>query len=162
MLFVMVSQQVIKPPEAKDVVRTQLPLTTHPLMAPKALHPTDIVGVDQVLLKESGEEGKIFRYNFRAEAPQLLKRLMAELPEKEGWRARQTGVDRYIVERVVKSGPLYSQALVIWPYKMVRDAKVHVGWRALPPEKSKGWVFVSYQETKLPKQPPSLGKPGKG
>ena len=87
---------------------------------------------------------RVYRFTYRAIFAKEAKRWQTEeFKKSEGWKVTSEIKDGFIIERDIKNPKITTQALLLWPGKIIFDVNTHAHVKGI---KDPAWVWVSYNE----------------
>jgi hypothetical protein len=136
----------VQGPVDSPVVGTDLPSTVQPSIPIRGLNPKTRVSATEYHSSLSKEVTRVYRYVFQADYQTTVKRFLADYPKSAGWNSSRVGAYEMDLWKFYPSGNLAKQGLIIQAARLVKDKASPTGWKALPPAKAHGWVWISYNE----------------
>lgn len=124
----------------------QLPPSTRPVAPIAGLNSADIVSVSEMKNAAGMPPTRVFRYSFRGSFLDVVKHFQQTLSKKDGWQFERTDPHENDFWREPKDGKVAMQGLLIFDARLNRSRWSETGWAPAPPNRSHGWVWVSYNE----------------
>lgn len=124
-----------------------LSITTVPVVVPDYFKKLKPISVSEHI-DADGQVTRVFRYTFKGSIPDISKKLQSESLANGSWKVVDRKADGEMsLERFPNRPGVKGQAVILIPVRLVLDKTAPLGVRPETPSKSKGWVWISLNET---------------
>ncbi len=124
----------------------ELPKATLPVFRVHGIPEGAIANITEYRSDKSPFVTRVFRYVWKADYSKTVELFRNSLPKNEGWKNAPVSRTETDFWRMLKHGKTVQQGLIVQANRLIKDSKSPTGWKSLPYEQSKGWVWISYNE----------------
>jgi len=128
------------------VATKTLPVSTRPTNLPPGIDARKIVSVSEYSDKSYPFTTRVFRYVYQADYRATVDQFKKLLLKKDGWKNAPSSSVETDFWKYNPTGSLAKQGIIVQATRLIQDKNAPTGWTALPPDKAKGWVWISYSE----------------